>query len=95
MKLCCLCRSESAAKLGRVILEHTTSQGVRLKEYDRLRLNWRLEEVTTSLGTIRVKTTELDGATLRRVLEYEDVKALAEKHGKPMHEIRTQLLREI
>lgn len=95
VKLCCLCKSESAAKLGRVILEHTTSQGVRLKEYDRIRLNWRLEEISTSLGVVHVKTTELDGETLRRVPEYEDVKAIAERLGKPVQEIRSVILREI
>ena len=95
VKLCCLCRNDDAHKLCRIILEHTTSQGVRLKEYDRLRLNWRLEEAATSLGKVRVKVTELDGETLRKVPEYEDVKTLAEHHGRPMQEIRTLLLREI
>ena len=95
VKLCCLCRNDDAVRMSRVILEHTTSQGVRLREYDRLRLKWRLEEVNTSLGKIRVKTTELDGETLRRIPEYEDVKALAEHHGRPMYEIRSVLLREI
>ena len=95
VKLCCLCRNDDAQKLCRVILEHTTSQGVRLKEYDRLRLNWRVEEVSTSLGKVHVKTTELDGEMLRRIPEYEDVKALAEFHGRPMQEIRRVLLREI
>ncbi|MBQ7219689.1 MAG: nickel pincer cofactor biosynthesis protein LarC [Synergistaceae bacterium] len=95
VKLCCLCRNGDAEKLCRAVLEDTTSQGVRLREFDRLRLNWRLEEVSTSLGVIHVKTTELDGETLRRIPEYEDVKALAEHHGKSMHEIRNVILREI
>ena len=95
VKLCCLCRNEDAEKLSRIILTETTSQGVRLKEYDRLRLKWRVDEVGTSLGTVRVKTTELDGETLRQIPEYEDVKALAEKYARPMQEIRQVILREI
>ena len=95
VKLCCLCRGEDAGKLVRTMLEHTTSQGVRLKEFDRLRLNWKLEEADTSLGKVRVKTTELEGETLRRVPEYEDVKAIAELHGLSMYEARRMILREI
>ncbi len=62
---------------------------------DRLRLNWRIEEVSTSLGAIRVKITELDGETLRKIPEYEDVKALADKTGRPVQEIRSAILKEI
>ena len=89
VKLCCLCRNDDAQKLSRIILTHTTSQGVRLREMDRLRLNWRLEDAATSLGKIRVKVTELDGEILRKIPEYEDVKALAEKNGLSMHEARS------
>ena len=88
VKLCCLCRNDDAQKMSRFILTHTTSQGVRLREMDRLRLNWRLEDAATSLGEIRVKVTELDGEILRKIPEYEDVKALAEKNGLSMHEAR-------
>lgn len=95
VKLCCLCAFNDAKKLSRLMLVHTTSQGVRLREVDRLRLKWRLEEAATSLGKIHVKTTELDGETLRRIPEYEDLKALAQHHGVSMHEIRQVIAREI
>ena len=94
VKLCCLCRAE-AVMLARVILEHTTSQGVRLKDFDRIRLKWKVEEVSTSLGKIHVKTTELDGETLRQIPEYEDLKALARKHDIPVYEARNLVMREI
>ncbi len=95
VKLCCLCRNDDAQKLSRIILTHTTSQGVRLREMDRLRLNWRLEEENTSLGKIHVKITELDGEILRKIPEYEDVKALADKNGIPMHEARKIIAQEL
>lgn len=95
IKFCCLCKNDDAQKLGRIILEHTTSQGVRLREFDRMRLKWRIEEVNTNFGKIRVKTTELNGEELRRVPEYEDVKAIAQKHGLSMYEARRMTLREI
>lgn len=95
IKLCCLCGPDDAVKMSRIILTDTTSQGVRLREYDRLRLNWRIEEADTSLGKVRVKVTEIDGGVLRRVPEYEDVKALAVKHNLPMWDVRRAILREI
>ena len=95
IKLCCLSRPEDTMKFSRIILEHTTSQGVRVKEYDRFRLNWKIESVNTSLGDVHVKTTTLDDETLRRIPEYEDVKAIADKNGLSMYEARRMIFREI
>ncbi len=95
VKLCCLADPEDAVKLARIILTHTTSQGVRLKEFDRLRLQWEIQEADTSLGKIHVKVTSLNGDTLRRVPEYEDVKNIAQKHNISMWEARSLIQREI
>ncbi|MBQ7169227.1 MAG: nickel pincer cofactor biosynthesis protein LarC [Synergistaceae bacterium] len=95
VKLCCLTVPDEAVNMCRIILRDTTTQGVRLKDYDRLRLNWHVEEADTSLGKIHVKVTELDGETLRSVPEYEDVKAVAAHHNIPMWEARNLILREI
>ena len=95
VKLCCIVRPDDAEKLCRMILANTTTQGVRLKGYDRLRLNWHVEECDTSLGKIRVKVTELDGEIVRRVPEYEDVRAVAEHHNVSMYAARTLILREM
>ncbi len=95
IKLCCLNKPEDTIKFSRIILEHTTSQGVRVKEYDRFRLNWKIESVNTSLGDVHVKTTTLNDEILRRIPEYEDVKLIADKHGISMREARRMILREI
>ena len=95
IKLCCLSRPDDTMKFSRIILEHTTSQGVRVKDYDRFRLNWKIESVSTSLGDVHVKTTTLNDETLRRVPEYEDVKMIAEKHNISMREARRMILREV
>ena len=95
VKLCCLTVPDEAVNMSRIILTDTTTQGVRLKDYDRLRLKWRIDEADTSLGKIRVKVTELDGETLRAVPEYEDVKAVAAHHNISMYEARKMILREI
>ena len=90
IKLCCLTKNDNALNLAKMILTHTTSQGVRFIEYDRLRLDWKLEEIDTSLGKLHVKTTEQ-----RRVPEYEDLRKLAEIHNISMYEVRNLIAREI
>ncbi|MBQ9595321.1 MAG: DUF111 family protein, partial [Synergistaceae bacterium] len=82
-------------KLAKIILQHTTSQGVRIHSLDRLRLNWELEEAVTSLGKIRVKVTRLNNEVIRKVPEYEDVKNLAVSSGRSMWEVRKVILSEI
>ena len=95
VKLCCLTVPDEAVKMSRIILTHTTTQGVRLRDYDRLRLKWHIEEADTSLGKIHVKVTELDGEIVRRVPEYEDVKAIAAQKNISMNEARNIIQREI
>lgn len=95
VKFCCLSEPDNASKLAKIILTHTTSQGVRISELDRLRLNWHIDEINTSLGKVRVKITSLDGENLRKIPEYEDVKTLALKLGRPMWEIRKVISSEI
>ncbi|MBQ7559765.1 MAG: nickel pincer cofactor biosynthesis protein LarC [Synergistaceae bacterium] len=93
VKLCCLARPEDVMKFSEIILKNTTSHGVRFSEFDRLRLKWKIEEIETPLGKIHVKVTELNGGTLRKVPEYEDVKRLATLHKISMFEARQKIFR--
>ncbi len=93
VKLCCLARPEDVMKFSEIILKNTTSQGVRFSEFDRLRLKWKIEEVETPLGKIHVKVTELNGETVRKIPEYEDVKKIAMLHNISMFEARQKILR--
>ena len=95
IKLCCLCNPDFALKLSSIILKFTTSQGVRLRDLDRVRLDWKIEEVETSFGKIHVKVTNLNGEILRKIPEYEDLKKLSELHNASMFEIRNLISHEI
>ena len=97
VKLCCLCEPGKTSQLALIIMQNTTSQGVRIHELDRLRLKWELEEINTSLGKVRVKVTRLDNndEVIRRVPEYEDVKSLALSLGRSMWEVRKVIMSEI
>ena len=94
-KLNCLCEPDKALNLCKIILKNTTSQGVRFHEIDRLRLEWELKEVETSLGKIHVKITKLNGEIVRKIPEYQDIKSLAQFHNTSMWDIRQIISGEI
>ena len=95
VRFCCLARPDQARALTLTMLKETTSQGVRVLEADRTRLNWRIDGVSTSLGEVNVKTALLGDAPLRRTPEYEDLKRLSAQHGLPMAEVRRRVTLEI
>ncbi|GHS86998.1 UPF0272 protein [Synergistales bacterium] len=89
VKLSCLCESESADALSKLMLKNTTTQGVRRSTLDRVKLCYKIEKISTSLGELNVKTAYLDGEPLRSTPEYEDVKRIAVARGLSMPEVRS------
>ena len=94
-KLCCLCAPDKADELSFAILRGTTTQGVRKTIVDRAKLCYKIEEVSTSLGTVRVKATFMNGESFRRIPEYEDLKRVAEECGLSLIEVRNRVVCEI
>jgi len=98
VKLCCICAPEMAEKLSILILRDTTTQGVRKTVIDRSKLCYKIKEVCTSLGYLRVKDAfvkNMENEPLRRTPEYDDLKRMAKEHGFSMPELRGRIAREI
>ncbi|MDR2178811.1 MAG: nickel pincer cofactor biosynthesis protein LarC [Synergistaceae bacterium] len=100
VKLCCLCPPGKSGALSLSVLRHTTTLGVRRTALDRTKLCYKIEEIATSLGALRVKTAfigiEKNGKNpLRRTPEYDDLKRLAKEQGLSLPEVRNRVLREI
>jgi uncharacterized protein (DUF111 family) len=95
VKLCCLCVPEKAETLSRVVLCDTTTQGVRRATLDRSKLCYKIEEVVTSLGALRVKTAFMGEDPLRHTPEYDDLKRLAKEKGFSLPEVRSRVAREL
>jgi len=93
-KLCALAPADKVAHFANVFLTETTTLGVRTTPYSRYEAARRIEEVTTSLGTGRVKVSEWQG-TIRRSFEWEDIRSLATQHGIPALEVQRLVKREI
>ena len=93
-KLCALVPLEAERKFAGLFLRETTTLGVRVTPYRRYEAARRVETRETSFGPLRVKVREW-GGELRVAPEYEDVKALASRLGRPAVEVLREIEREL
>jgi len=80
--LSCLCTADKRERLSQLMLEHTTTLGVRVKPCRRDILVRTVETIATEYGAIRVKRAHGFG-TVKHKPEYDDVLAAAKQHGVP------------
>ncbi len=80
-----------ADDLARLLLRETTTLGVRLSRWQRLKASRRLELVETPLGQVRVKLKLLEGRFISVAPEYEDCRRLAEASALPLREVYERL----
>lgn len=95
VKLCCMCAPDYAESMAVLMLRYTTTQGVRKTTVERFKLCYKIEEIITSLGSLRVKIVYMGNEPLRRTPEYDDLKRLAGEHGISLPEARSRVAREI
>jgi uncharacterized protein (TIGR00299 family) protein len=95
IKLCCLCQAEDSERLGEIMIRETTTLGVRITKTRRIFLDRSLEEAKTSLGSVRVKSAFLDGQTIRKIPEYDDLHRISGDKNLPMPAVRKIIEREI
>ena len=84
--LTCLARPEQAQSLAELMLQHTTTLGVRRRELTRYTLERTVETVQTEFGPIGLKCARRSGQ-MQAKPEYEDVARAAREHGRPFEEV--------
>ena len=89
VQLCCLARDGELDAIRQVFFRHTTTWGLRAKECRRFLLERREETRQTAAGPLRIK----NGGGKSKP-EYEDLAAVARKHGLSLREAR-KLLAEV
>ena len=82
-----LCDAGLLDKLSNTILRETTTLGVRYHPVSRIMLERESEIFQSSIGPVTMKKARLDGKLLKWKAEYEDCKALAEKHNMALREV--------
>jgi hypothetical protein len=78
---------ELVAKLTDHLLRHSTTLGVRLTPVERILAARRVIDVTTPLGSSRVKVKELGGRAVDVAPEYEDCRRISRETGRDLREV--------
>ena len=80
-QLTVLASPDDAERLSSLILRESATLGVRMSRMERRKAGRREETIETPLGEVRVKLKLLGGRVVAATPEYEDCRALAERHG--------------
>jgi pyridinium-3,5-bisthiocarboxylic acid mononucleotide nickel chelatase len=78
---------ELVAMLTDHLLRHSTTLGVRLTPLERVLAARRVIEVSTTLGSARVKVKELDGRAIDVAPEYEDCRRISKDSGRDLRDV--------
>ena len=89
-----LCEPEKVEMVSGLIFRETSSFGVRLSEKRRLKLERRIETVSTAFGEVQVKLGfDAEGKPLQVAPEFEACRAVAERTGQPLRVVYEAALR--
>jgi pyridinium-3,5-bisthiocarboxylic acid mononucleotide nickel chelatase len=82
-----LCRPSERTALARLLLQETTTLGVRTAEWDRLALPRESRRIETPFGRISVKFARRPGGQLDVSAEVDDCRRAAIRTGTPLREV--------
>lgn len=83
-----LCEPHAVGRMAELIFRETSAFGLRLSEKQRLKLERRIEAVSTAHGEIEVKLGfDRTGRLLQVAPEFESCRAAGERTGQPLREV--------
>lgn len=88
--LTCLVKKGQEEKFASLIFKHTTTIGVRYREYDRFTLSRKIITKETPLGPVRYKVSEGYGVK-REKAEFDDLKRISTESGLSIDEIKKEI----
>jgi len=91
--LVALAPASRATAVEDALLRHTGTLGVRRTRVDRTVLERHVESVETAWGSVRVKIGVHRGEETSVVPEYEDCRAISQRHGVPVARVAEAALR--
>ncbi|CUX35634.1 nickel pincer cofactor biosynthesis protein LarC [Clostridium sp. C105KSO13] len=89
-KLVCLCKPADEESMVQLILQHTTTLGVRCSNRRRYTMERHIEKMETEYGTIHIKKAE-GFAVKKSKFEYEDLAEIARKNGISLADVRNNI----
>jgi uncharacterized protein (TIGR00299 family) protein len=88
IQLTILCTPSKAEELQKMVFAETTTLGLRYREEQKLMLSRRFVSIDTEWGAVKIKVGMLDGGeVVNYAPEFEDCRAIAEKHGVPLKQV--------
>ena len=82
-----LCTADRQRALEEVLIEQSTTLGVRSRPVDRVKAGRRIETVATRWGDVRLKLRGWRGRVIDAAPEYDDCLALARAAEVPIREV--------
>jgi pyridinium-3,5-bisthiocarboxylic acid mononucleotide nickel chelatase len=90
-----LCSLENINKMKEILFKETTTLGVRYYPLTVHRLERVFNKVETEWGPVTVKEGILNGQVVQRAPEYEECKALAQRHDIPLKKVYERVWKEL
>lgn len=88
-----LCSQEQVEYMEKLLFQHTSTIGLRKRQWDRTSLKRESRQVTFSLGQVNVKVSTGYGVTKQKV-EYDDLRNIAGEHGLSLRQVKEVLYQE-
>jgi uncharacterized protein (DUF111 family) len=85
--LTALAPPELAERLAEMLFRETTTIGVRWSEVRRRRLPRELVRLSTTFGPVTFKLSTLAGRVVTVTPEFEEVRRIADREGRPVREV--------
>jgi uncharacterized protein (DUF111 family) len=85
-----LAKAEDRDRLSELLLDETTTLGLRMYRAERRVLDRRWEAVETPYGVVRVKIASENGRVRNFAPEYEDCRQLARERKVPLKDVIQQ-----
>jgi hypothetical protein len=82
-----LCLPAIGAQLASLVLQETTTLGVRIQQVRRLKAQRYQQTIATSLGPILVKVKRLGSHVISAAPEYEECQRVAREHDVPLMDV--------
>lgn len=86
-KLSVLCKKDELKKLIELLLEETSTFGVRYQKLNKAMLDRDFDKIKTKYGDIQIKLGYLNGKLIKVTPEYEDCKIIANKENIPIKKV--------
>lgn len=86
-KISILCKEGELNKFIELLLEETSTFGVRYQKLNKAMLDRSFDKIKTKYGEIQIKLGYLNGKLIKVTPEYEDCKIMANKENIPIKKV--------